>query len=83
MDDCLMDELFTLSAKIKQEEAKTTDYQRVIEIQNIMLAKQVAITEKLLAVTEKTSRQCERLSETNNNLVWMAGHFTAEKIGTA
>lgn len=83
MDDYLMNELLTLSAKIKQDEAKTADYQRVIEIQNMMLAERVATTKRLLAVTEKTSRQCEQLSEANNNLVWMAEHFTAEKIGSA
>ena len=74
MDDSLMNELFTLSVKVEQDEAKIADYQRVIEIQNVMLAEQIATTKRLLAVTEKTSRQSEQLLKANNNLVWMAEH---------
>ena len=72
-----------LADKIERNEATFDDYKTIIEVQTRMLIEQTEIAARAISAAEKVSRQYEQLTEANNNLVWLANHFTNERHGTA
>lgn len=80
MNDELLKEL---TAKIADNGATIDDCMKVIEIQNVMLKKQVQTTGRLLAVTERQQDQNEMLKEAHNHAMtaWLMNRHTPFEYG--